>query len=77
MIKQLALATIRLYQIFFSYIFGPCCRFYPSCSTYAEQSIQQHGIFKGVWLTTKRITKCHPFHSGGVDLVPPNDKFKG
>lgn len=47
---------------------GPCCRFYPSCSEYSMEAISKYGMLKGIWLTVKRIVKCHPWHPGGVDL---------
>ena len=50
---------------------GKNCRFHPTCSAYAIQALQEHGVLKGLWLTARRILKCHPFHSGGVDFVPP------
>lgn len=46
------------------------CRFYPTCSSYSLESYQRFGPLKGTALTIKRITKCHPFHKGGVDFVP-------
>ncbi|MGM0453437.1 MAG: membrane protein insertion efficiency factor YidD, partial [Thermodesulfobacteriota bacterium] len=49
---------------------GPRCRFYPTCSAYAHESISRHGILYGGKLAIKRILKCHPFHPGGVDPVP-------
>jgi len=61
---------IQLYKNTFSMLFGPCCRFTPSCSSYASLSIQRFGIMKGARLTFKRVIKCHPFHPGGYDPVP-------
>jgi putative membrane protein insertion efficiency factor len=61
---------IQLYKNTFSILFGPCCRFTPSCSSYALLSIQRFGITKGARLTLKRVIKCHPFHPGGYDPVP-------
>lgn len=61
---------IRFYQIFISPLKPPTCRFYPTCSAYAIEAIQKKGPVKGTWLAIKRIAKCHPFHSGGYDLVP-------
>jgi len=61
---------IRGYQVMVSPMLGPACRFYPSCSEYAYEAISRHGFFKGAFLAGKRILKCHPFHPGGVDLVP-------
>jgi len=46
------------------------CRFDPTCSAYACQAIEKHGVFKGLWLATKRLLKCHPWGKGGLDLVP-------
>lgn len=61
---------IRVYQRLISPFLGPCCRFYPSCSEYCLEAVQEHGCLKGLWLGVKRIAKCHPYHPGGVDLVP-------
>ncbi len=62
--------VIHLYQHTLSIFLGPSCRFTPSCSSYALLSIQRFGIVDGVWLTLKRLVKCHPFHPGGYDPVP-------
>ncbi|MFQ5707927.1 MAG: membrane protein insertion efficiency factor YidD [bacterium] len=67
--KHIAIALVKLYQVFISPLFPPSCRFYPSCSEYAVQSIKKFGLLKGVWYTAKRISKCHPFHPGGYDPV--------
>ena len=61
---------IRLYQHTFSLLLGPCCRFTPSCSTYAMLSIQRFGVMGGSYLALKRVIKCHPLHRGGYDPVP-------
>ena len=61
---------IRLYQITLSPFIGRQCRFYPSCSHYAQEAIAEHGPLKGSLLAGRRLAKCHPFHPGGVDLVP-------
>jgi len=52
---------------------GPSCRFYPTCSSYGIEAIKRFGAFKGTYLTIIRISKCHPFHPGGVDYVPPKE----
>ncbi|UCE56975.1 MAG: membrane protein insertion efficiency factor YidD [Desulfobacterales bacterium] len=64
------LSLIKAYQFILSPIFGPTCRFYPSCSDYAYQAIQRYGPFKGLLLAFKRLLRCHPFNAGGVDPVP-------
>jgi putative membrane protein insertion efficiency factor len=61
---------IRGYQLTLSPLLGPRCRFYPSCSHYAMEAIETHGALRGVWLTVKRIGRCHPFNDGGFDPVP-------
>lgn len=52
------------------------CRFVPTCSGYAIQAIENHGVFCGLWLATKRLLKCHPWGKGGLDLVPPIQEFR-
>lgn len=61
---------IQVYQRTLSPLLGPRCRFYPTCSSYAEQALQVHGLRRGGWLSLQRIGKCHPWHAGGVDPVP-------
>jgi putative membrane protein insertion efficiency factor len=68
--KPLLLAAIQGYQYAIRPMLGANCRFYPSCSEYARQAIERHGAARGSWLAAKRLCKCHPFHPGGVDLVP-------
>ncbi|MCG2750517.1 MAG: membrane protein insertion efficiency factor YidD [Desulfobacteraceae bacterium] len=51
-------------------VLGPSCRYFPSCSEYAYQAIAKYGIIKGVFLSAKRILRCHPFCCGGIDPVP-------
>jgi len=72
-----AVGLIRIYQRTASpmlpALFGPTCgcRFHPSCSHYAAEAVTTHGTIKGAWLTARRLIKCTPFHSGGLDPVPP------
>ena len=61
---------ITLYQKLISPLLGDNCRFYPNCSQYAKDALGEHGIFKGTILSLKRVLKCNPFHSGGIDFVP-------
>ena len=62
---------IRGYQIALSPYFGTQCRFEPTCSHYAAQAIETHGALRGSWLAVRRILRCHPWHAGGIDPVPP------
>lgn len=70
MLNKFFIAIIRVYQICISPLLGPHCRFTPTCSQYAIEAINLHGIIKGTFLSIKRISKCHPFHDGGYDPVP-------
>ncbi len=72
-IKWFFIAIIKFYQWFISPLLGPRCRFYPSCSHYSLEALQTHGIIYGLWLSIKRILRCHPANPGGVDPVPPKD----
>jgi uncharacterized protein len=67
---HVALFLIRLYQWTVSPLLGPTCRFYPSCSDYALQAIEQFGVLRGGWLAVKRLARCHPWDPGGFDPVP-------
>lgn len=58
---------VRVYQKYISPLKGPTCRFYPTCSQYSIQALKKYGFLKGLWLTIRRISKCHPFHPGGYD----------
>lgn len=66
----IAIKLIRLYQLTLSHWLGRQCRFYPTCSHYGREAFEVHGGIKGLWLTLKRVFRCHPFSKGGVDLVP-------
>ncbi|MFI0434472.1 MAG: membrane protein insertion efficiency factor YidD [Parachlamydiaceae bacterium] len=67
---KLLLILIRFYQIAISPFLGPCCRFYPSCSSYMMEALKKKGMIKGSWLGIKRLCKCHPWHPGGYDPLP-------
>lgn len=64
------IGLIKIYQYGISPLIGPKCRFTPTCSQYAEQALKKYGLFKGIWLAIKRISKCHPGGSSGYDPVP-------
>ncbi len=68
--RQALRKLIRLYQYIVSPLLGPRCRFYPSCSCYADEAIQHYGALKGSYLAVRRILRCHPWHAGGFDPVP-------
>jgi uncharacterized protein len=63
------IAALRFYKRYFSPLLPSACRFYPTCSVYMMEAIEKHGVMRGVWMGTKRLAKCHPFHAGGVDPV--------
>lgn len=76
-IRFLLLAVLWVYQRFISESFklvlgGSChtCRFYPTCSEYARQAFLNHSVLKGLFLSVRRFLKCHPWHEGGLDLLP-------
>lgn len=71
LMTALLLLLIRMYRWTLSPFIGGQCRFYPTCSRYAEQAIRLHGPWRGAWLAAKRIGRCHPGHPGGPDPVPP------
>lgn len=70
MLNFLALKLLRAYQLLISPMLGQNCRFSPSCSNYSMQAIERFGVFRGSWLTARRLLRCHPFHPGGHDPIP-------
>jgi uncharacterized protein len=70
-----SLALVQFYRIFLSHFFGGACKFYPSCSKYAQEAIARHGARGGVALALKRLGRCRPFTQGGFDPVP--DTYDG
>ncbi|MCO4794549.1 MAG: membrane protein insertion efficiency factor YidD [Bacteriovoracaceae bacterium] len=69
MIKYIFLIPIKFYQLFISPFLGRNCRFQPTCSEYAKECFEKFPLPKALWYSSKRLAKCHPFHSGGFDPV--------
>jgi len=69
--RKILIGLIRVYQVLFSPWLGQHCRFHPSCSHYAQEAIAEHGAWHGLYLAIKRLLRCHPWHPGGYDPVPP------
>jgi len=61
---------IKIYQYAISPFLGARCRFEPSCSAYAVEAIERHGVFRGIKLAVRRVLRCHPWNPGGYDPVP-------
>ncbi|MEX2164356.1 MAG: membrane protein insertion efficiency factor YidD [Sulfuricaulis sp.] len=73
-VQQILIGIIRGYRYLLSPWLGNHCRFYPSCSQYAVESIETHGTACGLWLAARRLARCHPWHPGGYDPVPLADR---
>jgi hypothetical protein len=69
--RNVCVAILRAYRAVVSPLYGDVCRYYPSCSRYALEAIQEHGAAKGIALGSWRIARCHPWAEGGIDDVPP------
>ena len=69
-VKKIALGLIKMYQSTISKVLPSSCRYTPTCSEYTSEAINRYGIFKGIWMGTKRIARCHPWHEGDYDPVP-------
>jgi putative membrane protein insertion efficiency factor len=73
MVARLLIGIIKVYKKVISPLLPPGCRFYPTCSDYSAKALEVHGAAKGSLLAIKRISKCHPFHPGGIDHVPEKE----
>ena len=71
--RVIALGLIKAYQYGVRPMLGPRCRFFPSCSEYTAEAIAEYGVLRGSALGARRLAKCHPWHAGGYDPVPPRD----
>ena len=69
--RTFLISVIDAYRWLLSPWLGSNCRFYPSCSDYASEAITRHGAARGAWLAVRRVGRCHPWHPGGYDPVPP------
>lgn len=70
LLAYLPILVIKLYQIFLSPYLPNSCRFTPTCSVYSVEALKKHGFFKGLWLSVRRISRCHPWGGHGYDPVP-------
>ncbi|HJQ09806.1 MAG TPA: membrane protein insertion efficiency factor YidD [Gemmatimonadaceae bacterium] len=68
--RKIFILLIRGYQVGISPLLPASCRYYPSCSAYAIEAFERHGVIRGLYLTGSRLLRCHPFHAGGYDPVP-------
>jgi putative membrane protein insertion efficiency factor len=69
-VNQILMLPVRFYRRFLSPLKPRCCRFDPTCSQYALDALREHGSLHGMWLTVRRILRCHPFCAPGYDPVP-------
>ena len=69
-VRRLLIGIIRAYQYLLSPWWGNHCRFTPTCSHYAVEALERHGVLAGLWLAIRRILRCHPWSAGGYDPVP-------
>ncbi|MGB9716624.1 MAG: membrane protein insertion efficiency factor YidD [Thermodesulfovibrionales bacterium] len=74
--RDILLWMIKLYRYLLSPFFPVSCRFNPTCSEYALEAIEKHGVVIGLFLIVKRLSRCHPFHGGGDDPVPCCKNYK-
>lgn len=68
--KWILIGLLKVYRAVISPLYGPVCRYYPSCSAYALEAVRVHGSIKGSWLAARRLGRCHPWAAGGYDPVP-------
>lgn len=76
MVASAVVALLRLYKLLVSPFLPPACRFEPTCSVYAVEAVEKHGVVRGIVLAARRLGRCHPFHPGGFDPVPAITKVE-
>ncbi len=70
-VRNAAVGILRFYKAAISPYLPPACRYEPTCSVYAAEAVEQHGMIRGGFMALRRLLRCHPFHKGGFDPVPP------
>lgn len=75
--KHLLIAFVKVWRTVVSPLYGDVCKFYPTCSAYGLEALQLHGAVKGSWLIVRRLVRCHPWSTGGVDPVPGSSLAAG
>lgn len=68
--RRILIGFIKFYRLFISPFLGPHCRYAPTCSCYAMEALEKHGVLRGSWLSIRRILRCHPWGGSGFDPVP-------
>lgn len=68
-VSNLIVFALRMYKRWVSPLLPSACRFHPTCSEYMLEAVQRHGVVRGIWMGTRRLARCHPFHQGGFDPV--------
>ena len=74
--KELLLALLRAYRYLLSPWVGGSCRYWPTCSEYSREAIEEHGAARGAYMTIARLARCHPYGAGGVDPVPARFRWR-
>ncbi len=69
-LRKVPIVLVKFYQYVISPYWPGCCRYNPTCSNYSIAAFNKYGLFKGVWLSAKRIFRCHPFGGKGYDPLP-------
>ena len=67
--RKVLISLLKLYKVAISPLLPPSCRFVPTCSEYAREAIERYGALRGMWMSLRRLLRCHPFHPGGYDPV--------